>query len=151
MTDSIYEPPSSSLEDSRYDDDFKLASTGQRFLNFIIDTIFYYLLAFASGIIIGLLEMWYILEGFGGTVFSIGLMVFYYLFTEAIWGRSLAKLITRTKVISQNNEKITFGQALGRSLVRLVPFEPFSFLGGNGTPRGWHDSWSKTKVVSVRK
>lgn len=32
-------------------------------------------------------------------------------------------------------------------MARMVPFEAFSFLG----ERGWHDSWSGTQVVEVRK
>jgi hypothetical protein len=34
---------------------------------------------------------------------------------------------------------------LGRSAARSIPFEPFSFLGGQ--PTGWHDRLSETRVV----
>ena len=36
---------------------------------------------------------------------------------------------------------------LSLTLVRMVPFEPFSFL-GSPHPVGWHDRWSGTRVVS---
>jgi hypothetical protein len=38
-----------------------------------------------------------------------------------------------------------FGTMVLRSLCRLIPFEPFSFLGSDA--RGWHDSITKTRVV----
>ncbi|CAN0592803.1 unnamed protein product, partial [Laminaria digitata] len=37
---------------------------------------------------------------------------------------------------------------LGRTAARFVPFEAFSFLGGDAT--GWHDRWSNTRVVRLR-
>jgi len=36
---------------------------------------------------------------------------------------------------------------LARTAIRCIPFEPFSFLGSD--PEGWHDNWSKTRVVPV--
>ena len=38
-------------------------------------------------------------------------------------------------------------QVFLRTLIRLIPFEAFSFLGGS---KGWHDEWSGTKVIRVR-
>tara|TARA_B110000037_G_scaffold222548_1_gene297938 strand:- start:1179 stop:1301 length:123 start_codon:yes stop_codon:yes gene_type:complete len=40
--------------------------------------------------------------------------------------------------VNENGEKITFNQSLARTFGRMVPFEPFSFLGKN---KGWHDAW----------
>jgi len=39
------------------------------------------------------------------------------------------------------------GKILGRTLSRLIPFEPFSFF--TYPVLGWHDSISKTNVYSV--
>jgi uncharacterized RDD family membrane protein YckC len=76
------------------------------------------------------------------------LFVAYYVFAEALLGRTPAKLITRTRVITLTGEKSGFTRVLGRTLARLVPFEPFSFLFAD---RGWHDRWSGTRVVLERK
>jgi uncharacterized RDD family membrane protein YckC len=56
----------------------------------------------------------------------------YYVAQEALWSRTLGKLITGTKVVNEDGSKLTFGRALGRTLCRLIPFEPLSFLGGSG-------------------
>jgi hypothetical protein len=42
----------------------------------------------------------------------------------------------------------TRGQIVKRSLIRLIPFEPFSFL-FRKQAIGWHDKWSDTRVVLV--
>ena len=46
----------------------------------------------------------------------------------------------------ENGTKPRFGQVIGRTLCRFVPFEAFSFFG----ERGWHDKIPKTRVVMAR-
>ena len=58
-------------------------------------------------------------------------------------GRSLWKLITGTMVVKDDGSLPTSEDFLKRNFSRIVPFDAFSFLGS----RGWHDSWSDTKVV----
>ena len=79
-------------------------------------------------------------------VLSIYINPLYYLFFEGIWGRTLGKWITKTKVVRMDGSKPKFVQILGRSFARLIPFEAFSFLISNN-PVGWHDRLSKTLVV----
>ncbi len=71
--------------------------------------------------------------------------LFYYLIFELVTGRTPGKLLTNTKVVDLNGNKPDFKTVLIRSLSRAVPFEPFSFFGD--TDKGWHDKWSKTRVV----
>jgi len=75
----------------------------------------------------------------------------YYLPQEAFSGRTLGKLITGTKAVNQDGTELSFGQALGRTLCRFIPFEAFSFFGENGRPKGWHDRIPNTMVISVRR
>ena len=79
-------------------------------------------------------------------VISIYINPFYFLFFEGIWGRSIGKWITKTKVVRKDGGKPRFMQVLGRSFARFIPFEAFSFLVSNN-PVGWHDSLSNTLVV----
>ena len=72
----------------------------------------------------------------------------YYILMEGLFGRSLGKLITGTKVVDSFGHKPSFGKIIGRSFARLIPFEAFSFLGDTG--RGWHDSLTDTYVVKSR-
>jgi len=124
-----------------------LASTGQRLRTMFLDTFFYFILFFVFGLVMGLVGLGDLIEGnlLGAIMFLI-----YYIPQEAFSGRTLGKLITGTKAVSEDGTELTFGQVLGRTLCRFIPFEAFSFLGGNGRPRGWHDKIPKTKVISVR-
>lgn len=67
---------------------------------------------------------------------------------ELLFGRTLGKLVTGTKVVSTNSENLRFIQVFVRTLVRAFPIEMISFLGKN--PTGWHDSLSKTMVVNAK-
>ncbi|HEY6914196.1 MAG TPA: RDD family protein, partial [Paludibacter sp.] len=62
-------------------------------------------------------------------------------------GRSLGKIITKTKVITVDGDKPDFKTFLIRALCRFIPLESFSFLGS--TDSGWHDSISRTRVVRI--
>jgi len=75
-------------------------------------------------------------------------MFFSYTFSEgASRGRSVGKLVTRTKVVKEDESEISWKDALIRSLCQLVPFEAFSAF--DGYP--WHDRWSHTKVIRINK
>jgi uncharacterized RDD family membrane protein YckC len=133
------------------------ASTGKRFANYIIDTLIVYALVFmtAFGMAVfleivfpGYLET--VDEDSGGfTLFSylFALTVFgsYYAFMEGIFGLTIGKLITGTRVVNQEGRLPSFSAILLRTLSRFVPLEPFSFLGSS---RGWHDRWTDTWVVT---
>ena len=139
------------------------ASTGSRFLNFLIDNLFMnYVISLATGFVIGIIlgavapdfvsgldaE-----EGINGPLFFFFLMVsylnyiLYYTICEtAFKGYTLGKLITGTKAIREDGQQLTFRNALLRSLARMIPFEPFSAFGN----RPWHDSLTKTRVIKAR-
>ncbi|WP_395750009.1 RDD family protein [Prosthecobacter sp.] len=135
------------------------AGGGKRFLNFIIDRVAIIGLFFVFAVIVGLLEGMGVIHGFVDNLEDISTLediaytavasIVYYTFFEGLFGRSLGKLITGTKVVTVSGEPLTFGNALMRSLSRIVPFEPFSFL-GSGVDTGWHDSWTSTRVVDLR-
>lgn len=69
-----------------------------------------------------------------------------YTFCEYKWQRTPAKFLTRSVVIDEYGNKPELRVVMLRSVIRWVPFEPFSFLGNPS--RGWHDRWSNTWVVS---
>lgn len=68
----------------------------------------------------------------------------YYLLSEGLMGRTIGKMATHSYVIDEYAKKPDFGTIFIRTIFRLIPFEAFSCLG----ERGWHDTWSKTYVVS---
>jgi uncharacterized RDD family membrane protein YckC len=129
----------------------KLASTGQRLGNMFLDLIFYFVFALVFDLISGFIGLANFIQEINDSLLGIFIFLLYYTPQEAFSGRTLGKLITGTKAIGEDGTKLTFGQALGITLCRFIPFEVFSFLGGNGQPRGWHDRIPKTKVISLKK
>ena len=148
-----YEPPmiqADSAEDIRADQNLVPASKGLRFANLVIDYIAQSGLAIVLGIVIVLIwgeQGADFIEGFPDIAFGIPILLIYYLALEGTTSRTLGKLVTGTRVVNEDSEKPTFGQVVGRTFARLIPFEAFSFLGESG--RGWHDSLPKTYVVKI--
>ena len=131
--------------------DTPIAGRGARFLNFILDSVF-------SGIFSSLIGIAIVVAGYGpwfarhpvpGQLVDLFSFVIYYVALELAFGCTLAKLITGTRVVDERGVRPSPGKILGRTLARLVPFEPFSFLGKTGV--GWHDRWSGTRVISLRR
>lgn len=77
------------------------------------------------------------------------LMFIYYATLEIVFARSLSKYFTKTVVVMVDGSKPKSIDILGRTLIRIFPFEYFSFL--RGRKRGWHDEYSGTFVVKVSK
>lgn len=124
----------------------RLASKGQRFGNYVVDIIFFYILSAILGVVIALFDLVDLMENeLALQVILIFVMLLYYLLFEFFTGKTIGKYITKTRVVTEAGNKPNFGQCLGRTFSRLVPFEAFSLLGEKGI--GWHDSWAKTRVI----
>lgn len=128
-----------------------IASSNRRFINLILDTIFasifIYFFAYIIGYILGFLGIITASTNIDSVenILSSLLLCLYYIVFESIFGKSISKFITGTKVVTEQGEQPSLSQILKRSLSRLVPFDAFSFYGKY--PVGWHDRWSKTRVV----
>ena len=136
--------------------DEMFASKGKRFLNYLIDLGFFYALFILLGILLyimaeitgseGLYDFLIELENVNPIIdrlLTAVLLVIYYTILESLSQKTIGKLITRTKVVLENGERPPFEVFVKRSLCRIIPFDPISFLG----KKGWHDSISKTYVV----
>lgn len=128
------------------------AVTGERFVNYLIDFIAF--LFFYNATIILLATIAFnngqtILKTSHSIIdllFKYLLYVIFYFFSEgASHGRSLGKLVTRTKAVKQDGSAITWEDAFMRSLCRLIPFEQISAFTGVL----WHDDLTKTKVIKI--
>lgn len=135
------------------------ANGWQRFGSFIIDFIVFYISMFTIGIILGLLTyfgidgplIWITEHGEAaeGKLLGVTLYLTYYFISEALGQRTVGKLITGTKVVMEDGTKPPAAAIALRSLCRLIPFEYFTFFGEYS--RGWHDSFSKTFTVDVKR
>lgn len=108
----------------------------KRLINYFIDIIAMMVGSFIVGN----------LFGHSGTIMGYLVIFIYYFGMEFIWGLTIGKLVTRTKLISITSDNISFLQVLVRTLSRLIPLEPLSILFSK-TGRTWHDILSKTMVV----
>jgi uncharacterized RDD family membrane protein YckC len=138
------------------DRNFKAAAKIKRFINYVIDTIVYYIFIIAMGFLYGVFsslfasdsssltnssneDLWFLFL----TVFSI--LGYYTFFEYFLQGKTVGKYVTKTRAVRLNNQRLLFKDALIRSLCRFIPFEAFSFLiSGEG---GLHDGIAKTRVI----
>ena len=131
-----------------------LASKSQRFLNFSIDLGIVYVIQITIGTtidIIGDLTRSYaasnwlksltLIENF---FFGLVILFFYYGLSELYFFRTFGKYFTKTMVVKHNGSKPNMKSIIIRTVSRLIPLEPFSFLSAD---RGWHDTLSVTYVV----
>jgi len=136
------------------------ASKWKRFANFIVDRLIFNLIilsiGFAGAFIDRITDQYYFTEIFLeyseiGRLWDIitSLLYFVYMLVMEYFtkGRTLAKYITGTKVITIDAESPTFKEYFIRNISRIVPFDFLSFLGENG----WHDSWSDTRVINIKE
>src|SRR6185503_16207455 len=114
----------------------------RRFFDFFIDAIVSYLINILLFVALSYLPT----EAYWPLAILLGSNIVYYGFFEGIFQRTPGKWITKTKVVRLDGSKPHFVQILGRTLIRLIPFEWISFLFGDH-PFGWHDRWSGTMVV----
>lgn len=146
-----YKTPKSDSELAEKTEAIVPAGKGRRFLNLIIDYIAQLIFAIILGFIIVILggaEIISKLQGTSEFIFGLLILLSYYILMESIFGRTIGKYITGTKVVDETGRKPSLGQVIGRSFSRFIPFEAFSFLGAE--TRGWHDSLPKTLVVICR-
>lgn len=128
------------------------ASKTRRIINLLVDAIGYYTLSMVVGLVIALVDPPLIeaATSYPATyVVGIAVVTLYYVPSEALFGRTLGKLVTGTRLVSESGGAPTFGQVLGRTFARFIPFEPVTFLGRSGV--GLHDRLSRTRVVRIRR
>ena len=131
-----------------------------RFLNYIIDYAVVYLIfigiAFFAAILtyVDITFLYEIMDKYSNVnrwtdYLVTNTVYFLYIFCAENFtkGRSLGKYITGTKVIMIDGTTPTPKDFLIRNLSRIVPFDGLSFLGS----LGWHDNWSETRVVKIKK
>lgn len=144
------------------------ASFGARFVTHLIDSFCITILMFVVFFVIGLIMNIVMIGAVGATqpsnssepspllmaLFSIlslvsigvpfGVFLLYYIVFEHYLQRTLGKFATGTIVVDERDGRATFGQIVGRSFCRLIPFEPLiAFFNGSFL----HDTISGTKVI----
>ena len=159
MEHNPYAPTKAALNESPFSDDhadvsdgLRLASRWRRFANMWIDGIAIDLLTAVLDSAIAVVAGRSLQPSFGDALvirLILGTFVWlgYYLLMEGLYGRTLGKFITGTRVVTETGGRPPLRQIYKRTWLRAVPLEAFSFF---GTRPGWHDRWSKTRVIRTR-
>ncbi|MGX5817095.1 RDD family protein [Chitinophaga lutea] len=133
------------------------ASTGQRFANYLIDSIVFYVFIIfvvffyvaTTGVNIFNYEDTAVNDLLDRLVSMILYGLLFGLIEGVFKGKTLGKVITGTRAVNADGTPISFGTAFLRGLVRIIPFDALSALGTPSYP--WHDRWTKTMVVDMKK
>lgn len=134
--------------------DIEVVGMGTRFINYLLDLFFLIIFNFILGIILGVIlaivapeKLELLSEGNALLEYAFGFAtgMFYFTILESSTGKTFAKMITKTRVVTEYMQTPNFSTLFVRSLCRFIPFEPFSFLATDGI--GWHDTLSKTRVI----
>ena len=145
-------------DQSIFEDYYERSSAGKRLANYLIDLFLFYILLFVLGFVLALLSPSFrgILinesSGFGLLDRFITLLLYavYMSAVEALFhGKSLGKLITKTKAVNLDGSQITTATAFERGFSRAVPFCVFSAFGNPSNP--WQDRWTNTMVINERQ
>ena len=136
------------LDNDLYLSELKLipASKGKRFANLIIDYIMAIVLATILFVLLDVAGMYFATNGIQSRLLGAFLFALYYMVTEGtLKGKSIGKFVTKTRAVNEDGSTMDMSTVVKRSFSRIVPFEPFSFLGSEAS--GWHDKWSNTIVI----
>lgn len=130
---------------------YDYANNGTRIANYLIDLIVIYFTIIFITVLIGNMSGAFIkilvYNIFARYLYAFIIIFIYYFTFEYLLGKTVAKMITKTKVLTTNGEKPDAGTIISRTFARFIPFEAFSFFGSYGN--GWHDKLSKTVVVQL--
>ena len=134
----------------------KTVSSLIRFVHFIIDTIAWLIIASILVYIVASIltacntfeylsfDWTAIIILLTASVVLFAAFIGYYYIMEVKYQKTIAKFITKTKVVMNNGSKPTKRDILRRTFCRLVPFDLITFLfKGNG----FHDTLSYTQVI----
>lgn len=140
------------------------ATKGKRLANYLIDLFAFnlipFVIAFAYGFLHAIISPSSVTTladesvGFDIDILNriVWLMLYalYMSITEAIFkGKSLGKLITKTRAVNLDGSQISTSTAFARGFIRAVPFCVFSALGTPCNP--FQDRWTNTMVIDETK
>jgi len=116
-------------------------NSGIRFLNFLIDSGLGLAITFILTFSLNANDP---IQKLLGYFIIFGVFIFYYVFLELKYQKTIGKMVTKTKVVKYNDERPTKKDIIARTILRFVPFDQISFI---FTKNGFHDMLSKTKVI----
>jgi len=157
---SSYTPENKSDEEvilnwaiQKRDSSLEHAKTGRRIANFLLDLFFIFCISFILIVLILITDSILgakinpdiFFESIFGLFYFTFVFMTYFILCESSTGRTIGKFLTKTYVVDEFGKLPSIKSVTVRSISRLFPFDPISFLFGD--VEGWHDKVSKTKVI----
>ena len=135
------------IEEKKHLNDIAVSSL-IRFVHFIIDTIVWLvgtsILAFLLSVLPFSLNINNEFAMLIDHAILFGTFICYYYIMEVNCQKTVAKFITKTKVVTNNGNKPNKSDILARTFYRLIPLDRISFL---FTRNGFHDRLSNTQII----
>ncbi len=152
--DNPYQASEAALVDTTALWDVEAAGKWRRFFNYLVDSLAIYGLMFvallAAFFIVGESALAWAenIDTLSSYAVAYATTFVYYILFEGLFGFTIGKLITNTRVVDGQGNRLPFGRAALRSLCRFIPFDQFSLLfSDDNVRRAWHDSLAKSYVV----
>jgi uncharacterized RDD family membrane protein YckC len=118
-----------------------------RFFNFLIDScILAILVILIVNIVIKFSSLFSVYNPLINRIIGFIIYFFYYFIFEIIFFSTPGKLITKTKIVDNQNSKPTMLKVFVRTLCRFIPFEALTIF-FNPNNQVLHDIISRTTVV----
>ncbi|WP_315819493.1 RDD family protein [Paraflavitalea speifideaquila] len=126
-----------------------------RFVNYVIDLLSFYTIVIICIILIALTaygsKVFQVIESMSDISDFVLLHVLYgiyMLLVEGVFkGKTLGKLITRTRVVHLRTDSFSWRDAFRRGCMRMIPLEYFTACVGSP----FHDQWTETRVIKEKK
>lgn len=121
----------------------KQASKTIRFLNFVIDMAVITTITLLIALLFDIGS-----QAFLPQISFVLIFVAYYAFMEIKFQKTVGKFITKTRVITTEEQKPKSIIIIRRTVCRIIPFDQISYL---FTLNGFHDRFSGTMVIKDRQ
>ncbi|UJB18885.1 MULTISPECIES: RDD family protein [Lysobacter] len=124
---------------------YEAAGYGRRFANYLIDSTIAGMIKVAIIIVVGRSAIYH--SPLKDVFFTFAIIMVYYIMMEGLFGATVGKFVTGTRVVDNEDQPPGWGNIIVRTLGRCIPFEPFSIFFSGEDRIAWHDRLSETRVV----
>lgn len=154
MLENPYRAPHSAVVDPAAPTELIPAERWRRLLTFVVD---YFLINLIIASIEYALSLWLLPPGqviVNRPAAYTLVMLFvsasiYYIPQEGLWGVTVGKVLTGTRVVDEHGNPPGWRKAIKRTVGRFIPFDALAVL-LTARRRGFHDAWPNTYVVRRR-
>ncbi|MEH6418401.1 RDD family protein [Pseudomonas sp. CGJS7] len=129
------------------EEDYESASYGRRLFNYLIDSFVFGIFKVVVVLAIGRASIGR--DPLKDIFMTTAVMLIYYVVMEGLFGATIGKFVTGTRVVDEDGKPPGWGTVVVRTLGRCIPFEPFSIFFYGQARTAWHDKLANTRVIRI--